>query len=204
MLKLPIRRRVRITTGEDLAGFLAAQAAFLSQKTTVEFCRARAGMLWSKLFLERAFVEAMERCRSEAFAAVLGDVAEACQVLLRRAGHEEVCGPGCLGVAVRAALIRQEPPPGGWDEELLGLDARLARGLMASPRPAHEIARTGAPRVFEALPIRGAVRRPDMELIENGLRFLLCRVYADMEAELDTDALAQALGERDGGASPPS
>ncbi|MDX6752214.1 hypothetical protein SH611_20605 [Geminicoccaceae bacterium 1502E] len=193
MLRLPLRRRQRIATEEALATFLAAQAAFLSQKTVVEFCRARAGLNWNKLFLERAFVEAMERCRGEAFAAVLGDVAESCQVLFRHAGLAKTAAPERLGPPVRAALLGHPAPPGGWEVELDGLDARLARALLAAPRPVHMIACSGAPRVFEALPIRGAVREPDRELIENGLRFLLCRVYADMERELDTEALAGAL-----------
>lgn len=193
MLRSVLRRRERITTGRALGTFLAAQAAFLSQKTVVEFCRARAGLNWNKLFLERAFVDAMEACRSEAYAAVLGDVAEACQALFRNRGLDAAAHPKALWPPVLAALEAGPAPPQGWEDERATLEARLARTLLAAPRPVHEIGRTAAPRVFEALPIRGAVRAPDLELVENGLRFLLCRVYADMEKELDTGALALEL-----------
>jgi hypothetical protein len=42
--------RERIVTTNGLADFLAAQAAFVSQKSALDYCRARAGIGWPQLF----------------------------------------------------------------------------------------------------------------------------------------------------------
>src|SRR3546814_10161627 len=67
---------------------MGTQAAFISQKCTVEYCRARSGLMWEKLFRERAFLDALEICRWEAYAAVLVDVAVMIEAKMRPA-----CGP---------------------------------------------------------------------------------------------------------------
>jgi hypothetical protein len=85
------------------------------------------------------------------------------------------------------------PHRASWDDALEEIDARLHRAAMAAPRPVHEVGRTSAKRVFNALPIHTNLTRQDREVVTNNIRFLLCRVYADMEAELDGAAIGRAL-----------
>ena len=57
------------------------------------------------------------------------------------------------------------------------------------------------------LPIHTNLKAHDREMVVNNVRFLLCRVYADMEAQLDGPALVRVLtaaGAPDHGGSPPA
>jgi hypothetical protein len=63
-----------IRTRDDLAQFLKAQSAFVSQKTVVEYCRIKAGVRWQKLFAEAAFKEVLEVSRWLSMRAVLCDL----------------------------------------------------------------------------------------------------------------------------------
>ncbi len=47
--------------------------------------------------------------------------------------------------------------------------------------------------VFEVLPIHTNLKAHDRVMVVNNVRFLLCRVYADMERELDGPALVRLL-----------
>jgi hypothetical protein len=185
----------RVATPEGLADFLAARAAFVSQKSTLDYCRARAGVGWPQLFREDEFGRAMERCRWEAYAAVLGDVGEVALIYLRHAGFD---GPplaaGLAGV-LGDALLRHPVPSHrrGWDDALAAQAAQLHRALMAPPRPVREVGHGSARRVFEVLPIHTNLKAHDREMVTNNIRFLLCSAYAAMEARLDGRALGVAL-----------
>ena len=180
---------------EGLADFLAARAAFVSQKSTLDYCRARAGVGWPQLFREDEFGRAMERCRWEAYAAVLGDVGEVALIYLRHAGFD---GPplaaGLAGVLGDALLLHPVPSHRrGWDDVLAAQAAQLHRGLLAPPRPVREVGHGSARRVFEVLPIHTNLKAHDREMVTNNIRFLLCSVYAAMESRLDGQALGTAL-----------
>jgi hypothetical protein len=187
--------RDRVATPEGLADFLAARAAFVSQKSTLDYCRARAGVGWPQLFREDEFGRAMERCRWEAYAAVLGDVGEVALIYLRHAGFD---GPplaaGLAGV-LGDALLRHPVPSHrrGWYDALAAQAAQLHRALLAPPRPVREVGHGSARRVFEVLPIHTNLKARDREMVTNNIRFLLCSAYAAMEARLDGRALGVAL-----------
>ena len=187
--------RERVANPEGLADFLAARAAFVSQKSTLDYCRARAGVGWPQLFREDEFGRAMERCRWEAYAAVLGDVGEVALIYLRHAGFD---GPplaaGLAGV-LGDALLRHPVPSHrrGWDDAQAAQAAQLHRALMAPPRPVREVGHGSARRVFEVLPIHTNLKAHDREMVTNNIRFLLCSAYAAMEARLDGRALGVAL-----------
>ena len=177
-------RRERIAGVDGLADFLAARTAFVSQKSALDYCRARAGIGWTQLFREDEFGRAIERCRWESYAAVLADVGEVALIYLRHCGGD---GPGLavgLGRAVRAALVRHPVPAHrpDWDETCDVAQARLHRALLAPPRSVHRVGRSSAGKVFEVLPIHTNLKAHDREMVVNNVRFLLCRVYADMEA----------------------
>lgn len=198
-------RRRSATLGE-FAEFIAARTAFVSQKSTVEYCRARAGINWSQLFLEGEFVAAMERCRWEAYVAVLEDVAEVAMIFLRSGGADGLeIADGLAEVA--AGVLLREPVPthlAGWEDAVQALGTRLHRVAMAGPRPVHEVGRTSAKRVFKALPIHTNLTTQDREVVTNNIRFWLCRVYADMEEGFDGPALVRLLSEPAAGpGSPP-
>jgi hypothetical protein len=196
------KRRPPVATLDGLADFLAAQTAYVSQRTVLEYCRARTGLNWDKLYREQAFVDSLEVCRWEAYAEVLAEVAELALILLRRQGpaDPQVYLPG-MAAAVGAAL-RRHPVPGhrtSWDGASAAIEQHLAQSLLAAPRAVHLAGFGGADAIFAHLPIHPDLRREDREMFRNSVRFALCRVFDEMTRRLDVAALAQSLR---GGAQP--
>lgn len=179
---------------EDLAALLAAEAAFVAQKSTIEYCRARAGCSWTKLFEAEELVLAMTRARWTAFPVVLGDLAEMSQILLRRAGFERAALPGALRPVVHAALRHHGEPEIPLDLEAaeLAIVERLDRALAAPPRPVRELGPATGRVIFDLLPLKSD-NRGDREVVQNQVSFVLCGVYARLEERVDPARLAEAL-----------
>ncbi len=200
-----VRRRARIAEPAAFADLLAAHAAFVSQKSTLDYCRARAGICWPQLFRESEFGRTLELCRWEAYAAVLGDVGEAALIHLRRC--DDRGAPLAAGVAQAiGSALRRHPVPAhrdGWEDALAAHAARLHRSLLSPPRPVREVGRVSAARVFEVLPIHTNLKAHDREMVTNNVRFLLCGVAAELERRLDGAALARAVLS-DASAAPPA
>jgi hypothetical protein len=164
-----------VATRDELADFLAAHTAYVAQRTVLEYCRARTGLNWDKLFGEQAFLDGLEVCRWEAYAALLADVAEFALILLRRQSpaDPQVYLPG-IAEAARAALLRH-------------------------PVPRH---RASWDAIFGYLPIHPDLRREDREMFRNSVRFALCRVFDEVARRLDVPLLEAALQPRaEGGRS---
>jgi hypothetical protein len=200
---LPRKSRPRVATSDELADFLAAQSAYVAQRTVLEYCRARTGLNWDKLFREQPFIDSLEVCRWEAYVEVLAEVAELALIQLRRQSTTEpqayLAG---VGAAAGAALLRH-PVPGhrtDWDSASAHIEQHLAQSLLAAPRPVHLAGFGAADAIFALLPIHANLRREDHEMFRNSMRFGLCRVFEEMTRRLDVPALAQALR---GSAQPP-
>lgn len=179
----------------ELAALLAGEAAFVGQKTVMEFCRLRAGCSWNRLAGGEEFQAIVERSRWRSFLVILGDVAEIAQILLRQQGALAAAGPERLGPVVREALLFHGVPPieGDWRAEGDELERRLARALLAAPRPVHLLGERSGPLVFEALPFRTDLGRLDRDYVVNAVRFALCGVHQRLERRIDVPALARAL-----------
>jgi hypothetical protein len=191
------KSRPPVATLDELADFLAAQTAYVAQRTVLEYCRARTGVNWEKLIREQAFADGLEVCRWEAYAEVLAEVAELALILLRRQSPAEPQAylPGLLA-AVDAAL-RRHPVPGhrtSWDDASAAVAQHLAESLLAAPRAVHLAGFGAADAVFAHLPIHPDLRREDREMFRNSMRFALCRVFDEMKRRLDVPALVQAFG----------
>jgi hypothetical protein len=190
------KRRPPVATLDELADFLAAQTAYVSQRTVLEYCRARTGLNWDKLYREQAFVDSLEVCRWEAYAEVLAEVAELALIVLRRQSPADphVYLPG-IAAAAGAALLRH-PVPGhrtSWDAASAAIEQHLAQSLLATPRAVHLAGFGAADAIFARLPIHPDLRPEDREMFRNSVRFALCRVFDEMTRRLDVPALAQAL-----------
>ena len=186
-------RKASVADSESLARLLGEEALWLSQKATIEYLRLRAGAGWTTLHKDALFTDALERCRAEGFTAVLGDVAETALALLRHAG---VAGETarCVVTAAATEALRAHRAALGTAAEDADLEARLARALLAAPRSAHVIARTGAARLFRALPLHTDLGAHDREAVENNVRFGLCAVYGRLERAIDPQRLVGPAG----------
>ena len=174
------------------------QAAFISQKCTVEYCRARSGLNWDKLFVEPTFLEAMDLCRWEAYAAVLIDVAVMVEGKLRPF-LGSIPAPALaesLTAMVGQCLAAHGVPahrPEGWQPVVDEAARRLAQAQLAAPSAAHRIGLAAGDRVFEVLPIHPVLRGNDHELIQNNVRFNLVRAAEDFETWTDPAAIVADL-----------
>lgn len=186
--------RRHISSGDAFGHSIAAEAAFLSQKCVVEYCRAKAGLNWEILFEEAPFRAALDICRWEAFAAVLADMSVIGEGLLRpHVGERHVDLADALTRYAAQALAAHPLPahrPEGWDDAIAALRRRLALCQLAAPLPVHEVGRASGARIVELLPIHPRLRRDDGEVVVNNIRFGLCRSHEDISRRTDLPAVA--------------
>lgn len=187
----------RLETAGDLRRSMAARAAFISQKSTIEYCRARAGLNWDKLFKETDFQAALERCRWDALAAVALDVAVVAEGFLRPHWTEPLpVLADRLAALLGEGLTELGTPPhraDGWAALVADARERLALAQLGAPRPPYDVAVAGAERLFQLLPIHTNVRQHDREMVVNGIRFLMTRYADDLTTSLRPGALARDL-----------
>jgi hypothetical protein len=168
-------RRRRIATAEDMHEFLTREAVYLSQKSTIDYCRARAGLGWQKLVSEPAFLAALEACRWQAMAAVLADMILVTERYLRaEVGDHRQRLAEALGTIFSLILDRCPAPDGeraSWPALAEDVRARLGRAQLGSVGSPAEIGRTSGDRIFELLPVHPSVRMHDREIVVNNVRF---------------------------------
>jgi hypothetical protein len=185
-----------VSTGHDLAEFLTGEAAFLAQKSTIEYCRARAGLQWQKLFAEAAFQEALERCRWEAFSLVLADLLVFTEGRLRaRAGDRPLPLAEALS-QLYEQILNSHPLPahrGDWQDRAEALRQRLGRAQLASPARTDEIAGASGRAIFDLLPIHPSLRGHDRLMIFNHIRFGMLTFAERFDRRVDAAAVAQSL-----------
>jgi hypothetical protein len=198
------RRWAPVTTVQELADFLAAQTAYVAQRSVIEYCRARTGFNWDKLALEQQFLDRLEVCRWEAYAVVLAEVAELALIRLRRdaAADSEVYLPG-LVAAAHAALLRHPVPShrSTWTDAADAIQRHLARAVLAAPRPIHLLGLQSADTIFDLLPIHADLRPQDREMFQNSVRFAICGAFDAMSRCFELPALEASLLAHGGEAS---
>jgi hypothetical protein len=201
------RRWAPVATGQELADFIAAQTAYVAQRSVIEYCRARTGLYWEKLALERQFLDRLEVCRWEGYAIVLAEVAELALIRLRRdrAADPQAYLPGLIAAA-HAALVRH-PVPGHrstWTDAAEAIERHLARAVLAAPRPVHLLGLQSADAIFDLLPIHADLRPEDREMFRNSVRFAMCGAFDAMSRCFDVPALEAALLAHSGEQKSPS
>lgn len=175
----------QVNNAVSLADFLRSEAAFLAQKSSVEYCRARAGTNWQKLFKERAFLEAIEHCRWEAMLAVLADMTLLVEGYLRpeTVNREPELAAALLKTTIAALRDYKTLPtrPEGAAPYLEALAADLARAQLGAPHGPAEIAKRSGERLFALLPIHPSLRGHDREMVVNSTRFGMVTFWGKME-----------------------
>jgi hypothetical protein len=191
-------RSRQVTTVDELRDLLSREAWYLSQKATIDYCRARAGLGWHALVSEPDFVAALNACRWQAMVAVLGDAMIVTEGFLRPHVADEAQRLAAALTAVFAAILDASAAPedarAGWRALPDELAARLARVQMGPVHSAAEIARTSGTRVFELLPLHPSVRVDDREVVINSVRFGLVAFSETLARAVDDPAeLARRL-----------
>jgi hypothetical protein len=193
-----LRRVPPIRSSADLADFMDARAAFLSQKCIVEFCRVRAGVYWQKLFSEAAFQTALDRSRWRAYPPCYAMVAEMVEGALREAaGMRQRALPAAIEVVAGASFAKYPVPNGEpeayWEGALALVRERLAATQASAPRPVRELPDPLARKVFEAVPIHPELLTNDYDYVFNFLRMNLLRAHEDFLESADRSAIVSEL-----------
>jgi hypothetical protein len=193
-----LRKPQPIGSVGELADFMDSRAAFLAQKSIVEFCRVRAGVYWQKLFSEKEFQAALDHSRWRAYPACYAMVAEMVEGALREpAGLRQRGLPAALEKVALASFskyaVSEGSPATFWEDAAELTRQRLAVTQIGPPRPVREIPEPLARTVFEMVPIHPNLLTNDYDYIFNFLRMNLLRANEDFLAQADRSALVDEL-----------
>jgi hypothetical protein len=175
--------------------FLGSRAAFVAQKTVMDYCGVKVGVQWQAAQADPAFAAALSACRWAVFWPSAADLTLAAgRWLLPHARHPDrlALALGELGAAALEEAGAHGDPAARADA-VAALRRRLA-GLPVEPPvgPATMVLAAG-PVLLETLPIHPDQRRDERPAILGGLRMNFLAMLQDMERAFDPLALAQAL-----------
>ena len=155
-----------------LQQLLDSEAAYLAQKSVIDFARNELGSLSAQAFDDQRFLDKLAVCRWEGFAATLADMIVLVHAQLLDAGVPRPALDARLG-DLYAAILTAHPRPDhrsqGWDVEIAALRTRLAKRASGPADPQADAKATGS-KVFDTLPF--APRDP----VEN--RMVLANAFA--------------------------
>lgn len=185
-----------VRSAVDLRDFAKRHAAFVSQKSAVDYCRAKTGLFHHQLFQEKPFQDALTRCRWDGFAAALADILLMAEAYLRPYADGGAPAVADRLVAFYPEILASESLPDyrtGWQPEVDAFSARMAAARERPARPVTEIATHSARVVFNALPIHTRYRNADEEMVFNSIRFAMVALRQRMEREIDGAAVCRDI-----------
>ena len=191
-------RPAPIATRDALGTFVQERASLIAQKCAIDYCRGKTGLVSYALFTEKPFLDALDVCRWESFAAVLGDL------LLIAEGRLRPHVPAERRASLREALLAlyrqtlegQPVPahrPAGWADAIAEFAARLENAGRAPPPKALDVADHSARRMFDTLPIHINMRELDEEPVFGAVRFRMIAVSTEMQRRFAAADLAAGL-----------
>ena len=172
-----------IASAHALRTFVEERAALVAQKCAIDYCRGKTGLASYALFTEKTFIDALDVCRLETYAAVLGDLWIVVEGQLRPhapAGqHARLC----------EALVGLYSAASGKETFV----ARFQAASLGKPQKALDVADHSAQRLFETLPIHSSYRELDEEVVYGAVRFRMIAVSAEMQRRFAAPELARQL-----------
>ncbi|HSE02273.1 MAG TPA: hypothetical protein VLB72_16230 [Burkholderiales bacterium] len=191
-------RPAPIATADALRTFLAERAALIAQKCAIDYCRGKTGLASYALFTEKPFLDALDRCRWDSFAAVLGDLMIVAEGKLRphvgTGEHSRLCA-GLAGLYPE--ILATLPPPAhradGWTEAQASFTSRFREASLGPPRQALDVADHSARRLFDTLPIHTSYRELDEEVVYGAVRFRMIAVSQELSGRLRATELVKEL-----------
>lgn len=187
-----------ILTVAQLKRFLEERALLIAQKCAIDYCRGKTGLASYALFTEKPFLQALDVCRWEAFAAVLGDLLILAEGALRP--HAAVADYPRLHdalIRLHSDILNRFPAPAhrqsGWSEARASFSERFRSACLREPQGALEVADHSAKRLFDTLPIHSSMRRLDEEVVYGAVRFRMVAVHQELRQRLAASTLVRQL-----------
>lgn len=187
-----------IATRQELKQFLESRAAYLVQKSIMEYSQARANMLFSTLLGESAFLSAYDHARWHSYPAAFSMVAEMAEGHLRGHAGAGVARFQAALAAIGGEVFQAFPPPAGapadfWRAAGEALDRDLAAAALAAPKPVNRIPRAREGEIFAVLPVHESLRRHDRDMFHNTLKLHLAEIGGEFAERAEAAKLAAAL-----------
>jgi hypothetical protein len=155
-----------------LQQFLDREAAFLAQRSVIDYARNELGALSAQAFDDQRFQDKLAVCRWQGYVATLADMIVLAHARLLAAGAPRAPLEARLVDLYVAVLGGQNMPAHrseGWSAEIEALRTRLALRTDEAPSAQAYATKTGA-MVFETLPFA------PRDKVEN--RMVLCNAFA--------------------------
>jgi len=194
-------RPAPIATADALKTFLKERSALIAQKCAIDYCRGKTGLASYALFTEEPFLKALDVCRWETFATVLGDLLIVAEGYLRPhvtdKQHPRLCG---ALIGLHSAALAALPVPAhrgqGWGDAIALFPLRLKEASCREPQQALDVADHSARRLFDTLPIHISMRALDEEVVYGAVRFRMIAVSQEMQRRfVIADLIEQLLAD---------
>lgn len=175
--------------------FLGSRAAFITQKTVLDYCEVKLGRNWQKARTEPRFADALEHCRWAVFYPAAADLTLAAT---RWLGPHAPAQPLAAAMAELGEAALREAAQGGPPDDTEAGVAMLRARVLAWPEAANApgpdtMTLAAAIPLMETLPIHPELRKGERAAILGGLRMNLLAVFQNMERAFDAPALAARL-----------
>lgn len=190
-------RRPLSGTPGDLRTFLDRQAAFVAQKTVLDYCRVKAGLREREIFANPDFQVALNHCRWQTWAGAVQDVTALAEAWLRPhlPGREAALADALAALA--GDVIEAVSAPAEARETLDAARAALPHHLTtlqaAPPLGADRLPLLAEAPLLATLPIHPDQRLGETPAIRGALRFHIVTTQQEMERAFDAAALAANL-----------
>ncbi len=190
-------RRQRSGEPARFHGFLGRQAAFVAQKTVLDYCRVKAGRNEAQTFADPDFQAALRHCRWQTFAGAAQDMVALAEAWLRphAAGGETALAAALarLGAQLLAAGDAPAEERESLEAAAAALPLHLATLQTAPPLPADQLPLRAEAPLLATLPVHPDQRRGETPAIRGALRFHIVSAQQEMERGFDAPTLAQRL-----------
>lgn len=178
-----------------LDSFICGEAAYLTQKTVIGYCRVKAMLDYDKLMTEPAFRDGQDVCRWEAYASALGDVLIVVEGHLRPEHQSERVRLADALAARYDRLIDITLPPHrqDWQDAKTAFAARFATARQTEATPPDKVIGGTARLIYDLVPIHERLKREDLVVIRGDLRLHMLAAHAAMLKRFRRDDLRAAL-----------
>ena len=176
-------RPAPIASAHALRIFVEERAALVAQKCAIDYCRGKTGLASYALFTEKTFLDALDVCRLETYAAVLGDL----WIVVE--GHLRPHAPAGQHARLCEALVGLYSAASGKETFV----ARFQAASLGRPHAALDVADHSAQRLFETLPIHSSYRELDKEVVYGAVRFRMIAVSGEMQRRFAAPELVRLL-----------
>ena len=189
--------RPKSSDPDAFGAFLHERAAFVAQKTILDYCQVKTGKNEREIFADPGFKAALNHCRWEVFAATVVDVHAMAEAWLRPfvAQSHEALVEALVALHERsaAAAPASERPSDSAAADPARIRADLLLRTLAPPRAANKLQLTAEKPLLATLPIHADQRRDETPSIIGALRFHIVSAQQDMERLFEPAGIAAGL-----------